>query len=356
MKYTCIIFALFIALQYSSCKTNIQSPSQNPDDNPALLNWLIPKNEILNRGAGNDSIPAILEPAFMSPGQVHLKDSDLVVGVNVEGEFRVYPHNILNYHEVVNDIIKNRRVTITYCPYSGTAMAWETTNLNGLITTFAISKLIYNSNHILYDKVSKSYWQQMYSKCVAGSMQAFQLTNYGIVETTWANWKFMFPSVRVLSTATGYHFNYNIDPYSKYASTDTIVFYTQPIDNRLPLKERVHALVVGGHVKVFRFNSFADSISVIQDNFQGLSVVLAGSKSRNFIVSYERRIPNGPELDFSVNTDANNFIMVDNEGTKWDIFGVGVDGPRIGQRLNPTQSMMAYWFAVGGMFKDALIY
>jgi hypothetical protein len=356
MKYLCFIAGFLVLLQFSSCLVAPQTPNQNPDDNPALLDWLIPKNAIIDRGAGNDSIPPILEPSFMSPGQVHLKDNDLVIGVNVEGEFRVYPHNILNYHEVVNDVIKNKRVTITYSPYSGSAMAWETTNLNGLITTFSISRLIYNSNHILHDKDSKSYWQQMYSQCVAGSMKAFHVDNFGVVETTWSNWKFMFPSARVLSTATGYKFNYNADPYSQYASSDTIEFLTQPIDPRLPVKERVHTLVVGTHAKVYRFSSFADSVSVIQDNFQGLSVVLAGSKSRNFIVSYQRRVPNGPELDFSVNTDANNFIMVDSEGTKWDIFGVAVDGPRIGQRLNPTQSMMAYWFAVGAMYPDALIY
>jgi hypothetical protein len=235
-------------------------------------------------------------------------------------------------------------------------MVWETNNIQGISTTFGISGLIYNSNHILYDKSTKSYWLQMYSKCVAGDFEALLLNCNQVVETTWANWKAMFPSARVLSTQTGYNYDYSIDPYPGYAISDTIEFYTQPIDRRLPLKERIHALIVGDRARVYRYNSFPDGITVIQENFQGVDLVIAGSQSRNFIVSFERKLPSGPLLDFSPDSEAANIILIDNEGTRWDIFGTGVDGPRKGQQLTPTYSMIGYWFAIGAMYPDALIY
>jgi hypothetical protein len=48
--------------------------------------------------------------------------------------------------------------------------------------------------------------------------------------------------------------------------------------------------------------------------------------------------------------------MVDNEGTKWNIFGVGVSGPRAGQKLIPTRSFISYWFAWAAFYPSAEIY
>ena len=48
--------------------------------------------------------------------------------------------------------------------------------------------------------------------------------------------------------------------------------------------------------------------------------------------------------------------MTDNEGNKYDIFGLVVDGPRQGQALNPTQSISGYWFAIASMYLDPIIY
>lgn len=352
--YPLTFLILGLLLTYTSCGTNIERPS-DPND-PSLLDWLIPRGSIIDRGADSDSISSIDNPSFLFSGQVTLDDSDLVLGVNVLGEQRAYPEKILDYHEIVNDVIRTKKVAVTYCPLTGTALAWETTDIQSISPIFSATTYVYNSNNILFDEQSNSYWQQMYSRCVAGNFSGQTLDNFGIVETTWANWKYMFPGARVLGPPAGSKFNYDVNPYKGYTDTDSLYFTTSPVDKRLPLKERMLGLVIGGHAKVYRFSDFADSVSLVQDNFQGLSVVLAGSNSRNFIVCYERRTPDSSELSFSVNTDAGNIIMVDNEGTKWDIFGNGVDGPRRGQHLNITHSMMGYWFAFGAMYPDALIY
>ncbi len=342
-------------LQIISCQTNLQPPN-NPND-PSKLDWLIPRNSIINRGITKDSLPPINNPNFINSSQVTLNDNDLVIGVNILGIFKVYPENIMAYHDVVNDVIKNKKIAVSYCPYTGTSMVWETTNLQGISPAFSATNYLYNSNDILYDSISQSYFQQMLSKYVAGSLSGYTLNNFGIVETTWSTWKYMFPGTQVMSPATGFSYNYKLDPYAAYKKSDSIYFYTTPIDKRLALKEKVLGLVVGGHAKIYRMSSFADTVSVIQDNFQGLSVVLAGSQKLNFIVCYESKIPNGPELTFTPHShEASNIIMIDNEGNKWDIFGNAVDGPRRGQHLTATNSMMGYWFAFGAMFPDPLIY
>ena len=355
IRYLVPVILVTVLMQYSSCSDETQTPKKDPND-PSKLDWLIPRAQIINRGIESDSLPPISSPAFVSGTQVNYKDNDRVIAVNILGEFRVYPEKILGYHEVVNDVIKNKNVAITYSPLTGTAMAWDVTNLQGITTTFSATNYLYNCNDILYDEKAASYWQQMYSKCVAGDYSGFQVTNLGVLETTWGNWKSMFPAAKVLSTATGFSYNYNVDPWAGYDKVDSLPFFTSPVDNRLPLKERVLGLVVGDRAKIYRLSSFADSLSLIEDNFQGLSVVLAGSKSRDFIVCFERRVTDGPELEFTVDTEASNIVMIDTEGTKWDIFGNGVDGPGRGQRLIIPTAMIGYWFAFGAMYPDALIY
>jgi len=48
--------------------------------------------------------------------------------------------------------------------------------------------------------------------------------------------------------------------------------------------------------------------------------------------------------------------LIDNEGTKWDIFGKAVDGPRTGIELKPTLSYISYWFAWGAFYPGAEIH
>ena len=354
MKYLPVSLLIGLLTVYSSCKNYVAPKKPDPND-PSLLDWLIPKSQIINRGI-KDSIHSIDNPVFAYLGQTTLNDNDLVIGVNVQGEFRVYPEKILGYHEVVNDVIKNKNITLSYSPLTGTSLAWDATNIKGITTTFSPTTYLYNCNNILFDKTAASYWQQIYSECVAGNFQTSFVTGFPVVETSWANWKSMFPGAKVLAPPTGYKYNYSQDPFAGYTATDSLYFLTTPVDKRLPLKEKVLGLVVGGRAKVYRFSSFADSLSVVKDNFQGLDVVVAGSQSRNFMVCYERRSGNNAVHGLAPDSEASNIIMADSTGTRWDIFGTAVDGPLKGQKLNLTYSMMGYWFAFGAMYPDALIY
>ena len=114
---------------------------------------------------------------------------------------------------------------------------------------------------------------------------------------------------------------------------------------RLRMKERVHGLIVRNKTKVYRINSFPERIHTINDHFNNVPVVAAGSRSKNFVVTYERTLSDGTVLTFQPLQEALSAVMVDDEGTTWDLFGRGIKGPRAGAQLTPTRSYIAYWFA-----------
>jgi hypothetical protein len=245
---------------------------------------------------------------------------------------------------------------ISYCPLTGTCVAWNRGNLKDYSTRFGVSKYNYKSNHILYDHLSSSHWLPMVFGCVNGQFEGYEPDSYPVIETTWKNWKNMFPASKVLSPNLKSGFDYEVDPYSSYKNNDSIYFKTNPVDSRLPLKDKVHGIIVGNRAKAYPQDLFSDSTSLITDNFQGLSVVVIGSKLNNFIISYERRLPEGQELDFIASNDAPNIIMEDTDGNKYDIFGWIIDGPKKGQSLIPTKSLTGYWFSLASIYPDPIIY
>jgi len=196
----------------------------------------------------------------------------------------------------------------------------------------------------------------MLSECVNGSYIRTDAENLQVIETTWGNWVSMFPGSKVLTDATGFEYNYDTNPFQDYEISSDLLFDINNEDKRLSLKEKVYGIVVNERARIYRFTDFDQDISMISDNFQGLSIVLVGSAERNFIVSFSKEIENGTELDFTINNSAPNIILEDNEGNIWDVFGLAVSGPRKGQSLTHTNSYMGFWFAWSAMYEDALIY
>lgn len=358
MKATGInIFILFFLIT-SACDLNVENPASDPRENPEYANWLIPKSAIIIKENEENLEPPLLFPDFQLTFEAnYLAPEDLVLGVNIDGSLRAYPLCILNYHEVINDLFQQHEVMISYAPLTGTSAAWDRGNLKSFSSTFKTSVYIYNSNHILYDETTASHWLPMQFECVNGVLEGFDPEVFSIIETTWDTWVSMFPGTKVLSNLTGYNFNYSYDPYELYRKSDSIRFYTEPLDTRLPIKEKVHGIIINDREKIYPMTLFGDFTSVILDNFQGLSVVIIGNNSRNFITSYERQISTGIELNFSpVNDGPPNIIMQDDQGNLYDLFGVAVEGPNKGRKLKPTRSLFGYWFALAAMYPDPVIY
>lgn len=318
--------------------------------------WLIPVGQVYDGGPGKDGIPALTNPRFVSPQEAsYLTDNDLVIGVRIGTEARAYPHPILDWHEIINDEIGTTAFAITYCPLTGSGIAWDRV-LNGTKTTFGVSGLLYNTNLIAYDRATNSNWSQMRLQCVNGPLIRTKPRAYSIIETTWKTWKELHPQTVVVSSNTGYSRPYGVYPYGNYKESPDIIFPISHDDSRLPRKERVHGIIVDGRTKVYRITTFPDTVGVINDVFNNVPIVAAGSKGKKLAVSFERTLNDGTILTFSPIQNMLPALMIDQEGTTWDIFGRAVDGPRAGVELKPTLSYIAYWFAWAAFYPGAEIH
>ncbi len=350
-----IIPVLFLL---ASCSLNDSTDSS--DTSPSLQDdWLIPVSEVVDGGPGKDGIPSIDNPDFLPAGEInYIPDNRMVIGVHINGDIRAYPHQILDWHEIVNDEIGNKAVSIVYCPLTGTGMCWNRT-LDGEITEFGVSGLLFRNNLIAYDRGTDSNWSQMQLRSVNGRHIGRDIEIYQVVETTWETWKKLYPESMVHTRNTGHQRNYSAYTYGSDYSTNhnRILFPVKNQDNRLQNKERVHGILGSltpddrRLVKVYPIDDFGDGITLVKDEFDTDNYLITGSREFNFAAAF-KRIPGSSTagLEFEAVQDELPVIMQDSEGNKWDIFGRAVEGPKTGEQLVPARSYTGYWFAWADFF------
>ncbi|MCH9028083.1 MAG: DUF3179 domain-containing protein [Bacteroidetes bacterium] len=347
MKTIKLISLITLAFYLSSCDT--------VDNADVSGDWLIPKDEVFDGGPGRDGIPSVDNPQFTDVGgSSYLLDNDLVIGIKIGGVLRAYPHPILDWHEIVNDEINGKKLAITYCPLTGSAIAW---NRQGVVSnsTFGVSGLLYNSNLIPFDRGSKSNWSQMKLQCVNGQLIGNEIETSKIIETTYKTWREMYPTSKLLSTNTGFGRQYGVYPYNNFKTSNDLIFPVSNEDNRLHKKERVLGLIAGGQTMAFVINSFSADVSVKNVSFGGEEFVVIGSSGKNFAAAYKRKLNDGTTLEFTITQGSLPLVMMDNEGTKWDIFGEAIEGPRAGENLMQAKAFIAYWFGWAAFYPNTLI-
>ena len=326
----------------------------NGGGNNSLV-WLIPKNQVLDGGPGKDGIPALENPENIAVNDIdYLSDDDLVLGFQSGNEFRAYPHKILDWHEIINDELNGGEVAITYCPLTGTGIAWGR-ELNGQSTTFGVSGLLYNTNLIPYDRLTDSNWSQIRLNCVNGSLSGETIETFPLIETSWKTWKEMFPNSSVISTNTGFSRRYSVYPYGNYRTDNSnLLFPVTPKDERLPEKERVLGIIINNKVKAYQFESFEGQTSIILDQFDGKNIVVVGNKDKNFIVAYENNFDNQSRTFTALNDGIH--IMKDDKGNKYNLFGRITEGVDKDEQLASLTSFMGYWFSFGAFYSTIVIY
>lgn len=202
--------------------------------------------------SGKDCVPSIDEPKFVDivEADLFLEDNDVVIGLESGGAVRAYPIKILNWHEVVNDTVNGDPVTVSFCPYSYSANAFIR-SVDGEATEFGVSGYLLNSNLVMYDHKTGSFWSQMTGEAVVGPKTGSYLRKINVSLDSWINWKSLHPDTDILSLDTGYSRDYQQSPYAEYQSSEKIFFSVENSNDKLPLKEVVYGVVVNNVPKAY---------------------------------------------------------------------------------------------------------
>lgn len=306
---------------------------------------IVPVDQIVSGGPPPDGIPSIDDPKFISVQEAgkFLEDSDFVLGLNINGDIRAYPLQILVWHEIVNDNVGGIPVAVTYCPLCFTNQVFNRSLDDGQeVVEFGTSGKLYNSNLVMYDRTSKSLWSQAMAEGIVGKYAGTKLERVPFDVAYWKEWKQLYPESKILSRNTGSNRPYGVDPYGDYYTNSDVLFPVSNKDNRLGLKEIVIGFENKGQYKAYKLQEIENK-KVINDQVNGKPIALF-SLHPFMVRAYDRIVEDG-ELTLEFEYDADNNRIIDKQtGSEWNFEGMAINGQMKGKQLTRLPYDEGFWF------------
>jgi len=328
----------------------------------------VPFTEILSGGPPRDGIPPIDQPKFIDFREAdrYLDRLEPIISFEINGDVRAYPLSILTWHEIVNDVVGGVPVAVTFCPLCNTAIVFDR-RLDGVLHRFGTSGNFRNSDLIMWDRETESWWQQLTGEAIVGELAGKKLTFLPGPIISWRDFKDANPGGKVLSQDTGFQRDYDRNPYVGYDRVDNPpILFQGDLDGRLLPKERVVTATVGDVDAASPFSILTQE-KVVNYNVGGRDLVVffkAGTRSAldELLIGMSEEIGAtglfDAELDglkLTFRADGGDFI--DNEtGSSWNILGQAIQGPSTGKRLTPIVHTNSFWFAAAAFKPDTQIY
>ncbi len=329
----------------------------------------IPLSEILSGGPRKDGIPAIDDPKFVSVAQANgwIDDPEPVIALEQGDQVRIYPIQILMWHEIVNDVIDGKPITVTFCPLCNTGIVFDAT-VDGQALDFGTTGRLRFSNLLMYDRQTETWWQQASGEAVVGDLLGTQLEFLPASFISWQEASETYPQAEVLSRETGFDRSYGRNPYSGYDDISRSPFlYDGPsTPGELPPMARVTTVDLNGEAVAYP-NEVLREETVVNDTVGGMEVVVlwqpgqasaldANSISEGADVGangvFERTV-DGQTLTFVAEGE---LIRDEQTNSVWNILGEAIRGELAGEQLEPVVKVDHFWFSWAAFRPETRVY
>ena len=175
--------------------------------------------EIMSGGPPKDGIPAIDAPLFIPVGEeTRIEDEEPVITVELGGQTpRTYPVRYLMWHEIVNDTVGGVPVAVTFCPLCNSGITFDR-RVAGRVLSFGVSGKLRNSDMVMYDRETQSWWQQAIGEAIVGDLTGTQLRQVPTWMESWAEYRTRNPGALVMAEPP-HNRAYGTNPYRNYDSS-----------------------------------------------------------------------------------------------------------------------------------------
>ncbi len=206
-------------------------------------------SEILSGGPPKDGIPSIDEPIFRPASAVkNLAATEPVIRLEINGDLRAYPLQILTWHEIVNDTVGGLPVAVTYCPLCNSALVFDRT-VEGEPTTFGTTGKLRNSDLVMYDRQTESWWQQFTGEAIVGERIGYVLDMLPSRVIAFGDFAAEAPDGKVLVPNNPSMRAYGRNPYAGYDGAARPFLYSGKMPEGIDPMVRVVAIKDRGNPK-----------------------------------------------------------------------------------------------------------
>ena len=251
-----------------------------------------------------------------------LKPDELVLGVQVGGEARAYPINMLSgpNREILNDTLDGQPIAVTWCDLSFSGIVYARQVDDKTLTMF-VSGYLLDDSLVMQDQETKTYWSHMLGDAKAGPLKGKKLQQIPAVMSDWESWSKQHPQGTVVLLKR------NTESYRRESFNSPHQF--------------VLGVVVNEKAAAWRFDLLAQTPA--RNDQLGDKPVLVVFDQKSFTARVYERELGGRMLTFRM-IDAQ---LTDQEsGSTWDpVVGLAVTGPLKGEHLLPFPATVCYYSA-----------
>jgi len=294
-----------------------------------------------------------------------LGDTEPVLAVEIDGEARAYPVQILMWHEIVNDTIGGVPIAVTYCPLCNSAVAYDR-RVGTRVLTFGTSGLLLNSSLVMYDRQTETLWSHFTGEGIIGMLTGVQLEKLSVAMVPWLAWRDAHPDSLVLSRSTGFTRNYGSNPYPGYDDVNSTPFlFEGKVDGRFTAMTRIIGINRGDAAVAVPLLQLRDQrvvpIQIGDEHFvvwwaPGTSSALdAGNVADGVDVGATGAfipVVDGQALTFTASGDR---FVDDQTGSTWNLLGRATSGPLAGRQLEAVVHVDTFWFAWSVFRPDTVV-
>src|SRR5262249_1829417 len=196
-------------------------------------------DEFVSGGPPKDGIPAIDRPSFVpvaeAPG---LAPREPVISVQIGGDARAYPLRAMIWPGIVNDIPGGPPIAVTWCPLCNSSVVFDR-RVAGRTLSFGTTGKLRDSDLVMYDRETESWWQQFGGECIVGALLGAQLKYLPARVESVERFRARLPSGSVLVPPDAEVRDYGRNPYVGYDSADRPFLYRGSLHEGVPPLARV---------------------------------------------------------------------------------------------------------------------
>lgn len=300
-------FSFFFILLIASC-SDINDKNENLLADDISCEWRVDVNN-LKEGA---PFPLVNEPTFRSVDDIdNLKDNDKAIVVRFKNEIRVYPYLYTDFSEVVNDSFLSYEIAISYCPQTKSGICFNRRIGDKVFNNLIASGYLLHDNLVISNHTRDFFWSQMLIDGIKGDLLYSNIESFFAIEMNWDIIKRYFNNAKVYyKDLTSSKFlnvkriikNVNVEKYFGVINNNK--------DNKI--------------VSLYSYDYFTN-LKIDTKNINQKETIIVGDKSLGFIVAFY--VPDN--VVFSVLKNDFPYILKDNLGRKWDVFGFNTYGDRL---------------------------
>ena len=315
--------------------------------------------EVVPGGVRIDGIPSLDDPPMVSPDEArYLDDDEQVFGVVIGDQARAYPLRFLDWHEMLNDRVGDRAITLSYCTLCGSGVLYATDVRGGPAWRFGTSGLLYRSNKLMFDRRTRTLWSNLYGEPVIGRLaeapEDHRLEILPMTRTSWADWRKHHPDTLVVQLTkelkkAGRKFGFDYRPEKANQAREGVSFPVWKKNDALAPETEIYTLRSGSAVRAYPLEVLHQA-RVVNDLVGDQPVVLLADPESGAVRAFDR-----PSAGLSFGWDSGR--LVDDQGRNWQVSDQqlvpsGFEGEALGRR----PGHFAYWFGWYAFFPRTEVY